>query len=90
MSFVRNVKTLKIKKLAHILPIQVEVPFDRMVIYVLGPFPETNRGNKYVAVMFYCYNKWPERFFFFFFFFSICLDDPHLTNEHRTQDCIAS
>ena len=29
-------------------------------------------------------------FFFFSFFFSICLDDPHLTNEHRTQDCIAS
>ena len=27
---------------------------------------------------------------FFFFFFSICLDVPHLTNEHRTQDCIAS
>ena len=27
---------------------------------------------------------------FFFFFFSIWLDDPHLTNEHRTQDCIAS
>ena len=26
----------------------------------------------------------------FFFFFSICLDVPHLTNEHRTQDCIAS
>ena len=25
-----------------------------------------------------------------FFFFSICLDVPHLTNEHRTQDCIAS
>ena len=29
-------------------------------------------------------------FFFFFNFFSICLDVPHLTNEHRTQDCIAS
>ena len=27
---------------------------------------------------------------FFFFFFSIWLDDPHLTNEHRTQDCSAS
>ena len=27
---------------------------------------------------------------FFFFFFSIWLDVPHLTNEHRTQDCIAS
>ena len=27
---------------------------------------------------------------FFFLFFSICLDVPHLTNEHRTQDCIAS
>ena len=23
------------------------------------------------------------------FFLSICLDVPHLTNEHRTQDCIA-
>ena len=27
---------------------------------------------------------------FFLFFFSIWLDVPHLTNEHRTQDCIAS
>ena len=26
----------------------------------------------------------------FFFFFSIWLDIPHLTNEHRTQDCIAN
>ena len=26
----------------------------------------------------------------FFFSFSIWLDVPHLTNEHRTQDCIAS
>ena len=25
-----------------------------------------------------------------FCFFSIWLDVPHLTNEHRTQDCIAS
>ena len=25
-----------------------------------------------------------------FFSFSIWLDVPHLTNEHRTQDCIAS
>ena len=29
-------------------------------------------------------------FFFFFFSSSICLDVPHVTNEHRTQDCIAS
>ena len=29
-------------------------------------------------------------FFFFFFFFLFVLDVPHLTNEHRTQDCIAS
>ena len=26
----------------------------------------------------------------FFRFFSIWLDAPHLTNEHRTKDCIAS
>ena len=26
----------------------------------------------------------------FFFFFLFVLDVPHLTNEHRTQDCIAS
>ena len=25
-----------------------------------------------------------------FYFFPIWLDVPHLTNEHRTQDCIAS
>ena len=26
----------------------------------------------------------------FFFFFSICLDVPHLTNEHRTHHCTTS
>ena len=26
----------------------------------------------------------------FIYLFSICLDVPHLTNEHRTQDYIAS
>ena len=26
----------------------------------------------------------------FFIFFLFVLDVPHLTNEHRTQDCIAS
>ena len=28
--------------------------------------------------------------FFSLLFFPICLDVPHLTNENRTQDCIAS
>ena len=32
----------------------------------------------------------PDELFFSFFFLSIWLDDPHLTNEHRTQDCIAN
>ena len=31
-----------------------------------------------------------NQFVNFFFLFSIWLDDPHLTNEHRTQDCIAN
>ena len=31
-----------------------------------------------------------EEVFFFSFFFLFVLDVPHLTNEHRTQDCIAS
>ena len=28
--------------------------------------------------------------FLLFLFLSICLDVQHLTNEHRTQDCITS
>ena len=38
----------------------------------------------------FAYIKNIERSIAFFLFFSICLDVPHLTNEHITQDCIAS
>ena len=39
---------------------------------------------------FICKINLQEPYFFFFVFFSIWLDDPHLTNERRTQDYIAS
>jgi len=28
----------------------VRLPFERLAIDVAGPFPETNRGNKYILV----------------------------------------
>jgi len=31
-------------------------------IDILGPLPETNTGNKYVAVVVYMYTKWPKAY----------------------------
>jgi len=40
----------------------VGLPFERLAIDVAGPFPETNRGNKYILVAIDYFSKWPEMF----------------------------
>ena len=42
--------------------IKTGYPLDRIQIDILGPLPETNRGNKYVAVVVDMYTKWPEAY----------------------------
>ena len=37
-------------------------PFERVHIDVLGPFPTTDRGNKYLVVFICAFTKWPEAF----------------------------
>lgn len=35
-------------------------PFERIAIDVAGPFPESDRGNKYAMVVMDYFSKWPE------------------------------
>ena len=50
------------KKKAPLLPIPVEGAFDRVAMDVLGPFPVTNDGNRYIVVFSDYYTRWPEAF----------------------------
>ena len=47
---------------APLQPIPVEGPFDRVAVDVLGPFPTSDQGNKYVIVFSDYFTKWPEAF----------------------------
>ncbi|GBO33509.1 hypothetical protein AVEN_248895-1 [Araneus ventricosus] len=38
----------------------VGVPFERMVWDILGTFPVTTKGNRYVLLLMDCFTKWPE------------------------------
>ena len=42
--------------------IKTGYPLERIQIDILGPLPETNRGNKYVNVVVDMYTKWPEAY----------------------------
>ena len=42
--------------------IKTGYPLERIQIDILGPLPETNRENKYVAVVVDMYTKWPEAY----------------------------
>ncbi|GBN82991.1 Transposon Ty3-G Gag-Pol polyprotein [Araneus ventricosus] len=35
-------------------------PFERMALDILGPFPVTTKGNRYVLVLMDYFTKWPE------------------------------
>lgn len=37
-------------------------PFERIAIDIAGPFPESNKGNKYILVAMDYFTKWPEVF----------------------------
>lgn len=47
---------------APLQPIPVEGPFDRVAVDVLGPFPTSKRGNKYVVIFSDYFTKWHEAF----------------------------
>ncbi|KAI4905005.1 hypothetical protein NFI96_003630 [Prochilodus magdalenae] len=42
--------------------LQSGAPMERVGVDVLGPFPETERGNKYVLVAMDYFTKWPEAY----------------------------
>ena len=50
------------KRKAPLLPIPVEGAFDRVAMDILGPFPVTNDGNRYIIVFSDYYTRWPEAF----------------------------
>ncbi|XP_068757507.1 uncharacterized protein [Montipora capricornis] len=47
---------------APMQPLKTGYPLERIQIDILGPLPETNKGNKYVAVVVDMYTKWPEAY----------------------------
>ena len=47
---------------APLLPIPVEGAFDRVAMDILGPFPTTVAGNRYIIVFSDYYTRWPEAF----------------------------
>ena len=55
---------------------------------MIGPIPihDSNKFDSYFTLTSTMIRLKPSLFFLFLF----VLDVPHLTNEHRTQDCIAS
>ena len=50
------------KRKAPLLPIPVKGAFDRVAMDILGPFPVTNDGNRYIIVFSDHYTRWPEAF----------------------------
>ena len=38
----------------------VGAPFERIAIDIAGPFPESDRGNRYLLVAMDYFTKWPE------------------------------
>ncbi|CAH1763769.1 2246_t:CDS:2 [Entrophospora sp. SA101] len=44
----------------YIHPIKVEQPFERLGMDIVGPLPETRKGNKYMVVATEYLTKWPE------------------------------
>ena len=50
------------KKKAPLLPIPVEGAFDRVAVDVLGPFPPSNKGNRYIVVFSDYLTRWCEEF----------------------------
>lgn len=47
---------------APLLPIPVDGAFDRVAMDIMGPFPTTTSGNRYIIVFSDYYSRWPEAF----------------------------
>ena len=50
------------KHKAPLLPIPVDGAFDRVAMDILGPFPVSHDGNRYIIVFSDYYTRWPEAF----------------------------
>ena len=55
-------KSPRYHRQAPLLPIPVEGSFDRVAVDVLGPFPGTHCGSRYIVVFSDYYTRWPEAF----------------------------
>ena len=55
-------KSPRNSKKTPLLPIPVENAFDRVAVDVLGPFPPSNKGNKYVFVFSDYLTRWCDAF----------------------------
>ena len=55
-------KSPRNSKKAPLLPIPVEGAFDRVAVDVLGPFPPSNKGNRYIVVFSDYLTRWCEAF----------------------------
>ena len=55
-------KSPRNSKKAPLLPIPVEGAFDRVAVDVLGPFPPSNKGNRYIVVFSDYLTRWCETF----------------------------
>ena len=47
---------------APLLPIPVQGAFDRVAMDILGPFPPSHDGNRYIIVFSDYYTRWPEAY----------------------------
>ena len=56
------IKMPRNKHKAPLLPIPVDGAFNRVAMDILGPFPVTNSGNRYVIVFTDYYTRWPKAF----------------------------
>eukprot|EP00795_Rhopilema_esculentum_P005471 gene5471-biopygen457 len=55
-------KSPRNKRKAPLLPIPIEGAFDRVAMDILGPFPVSEDGNRYIIVFSDYYTRWPEAF----------------------------
>ena len=55
-------KTPRTTRKSPLLPLSVEGAFDRLAVDVMGPFPPSNAGNRYIVVFSDYLTKWVEAF----------------------------